>query len=104
MRPRIGLAGFRFDPGTRTSGIYPADHPRRTPVRRRQGAGVVWRPAGGALLDYLQFSPDGRWLSALALGDGPARLVLFDIGGGKERAAGADVNAAWGNPCCWAAD
>ncbi len=102
MRPRIGLAGFRFDPGAHTSGIYPLI--TRVELRSVDGKepAVVWQPAGGALLDYLQFSPDGRWLSALALGDGPARLVLFDIDGGKERAMGADVNAAWGNPCAWA--
>ena len=102
MRPRLGLAGFRFDPGARTSGIYPLIARVELLSADRKEPALVWRPAGGALLDFVQFSPDGRWLSAVALGTGPARLVLFDVDGGKERALSADINAAWGNPCSWA--
>lgn len=103
MRPRLGLAGFRFDPQARTSGVYPLVT-RVEVVSTDQGKDVVeWRPADGALLDYVQYSPDGKWLSALASSAGPARFVLFEIASGRERVIVADINAAWGNPCSWTA-
>jgi dipeptidyl aminopeptidase/acylaminoacyl peptidase len=101
-RPRLGLAGFRFDPESQTSGVGPlisrvdivsADAPDRKPV--------TWTPAGGAVLDHVHFSPDGRILSAIAVASGPARLVLFDTTTGKEQGIAAAVNAAWGDPCQW---
>jgi dipeptidyl aminopeptidase/acylaminoacyl peptidase len=102
-RPRLGLGGFRFDPEAQTSGVNPliarieivsvlAD-PDQEPA--------VWVPAGGAVLDFVHFSPDGRTLSALAISAGPARLVLFDVASGKERVLDAPVHAAWGDPCRW---
>jgi dipeptidyl aminopeptidase/acylaminoacyl peptidase len=102
-RPRLGLAGFRFDPEAQTSGVNPlisrieivsvSAAPDQEPV--------VWVPAGGAVLDFVHFSPDGRTLSALAISRGPARLVLFDVTRGEERMLDAPVHAAWGDPCRW---
>jgi dipeptidyl aminopeptidase/acylaminoacyl peptidase len=102
-RPRIGLAGFRFDPEAQTSGVGPlisrieivsvSADPKDEPAG--------WVPASGAVLDFVHFSPDGRTLSALAISTGPARLVLFDVASGKERVLDAPIHAAWGDPCRW---
>ena len=102
-RPRLGLGGFRFDPEAQTSGVNPlisrievvavSAEPDQAPA--------VWVPAGGAVLDFVHFSPDGRTLSALAISAGPARLVLFDVASGRERTVDAPVHAAWGDPCRW---
>jgi dipeptidyl aminopeptidase/acylaminoacyl peptidase len=102
-RPWLGLAGYRFDPRTRTSGVEPLVV-RVEVIRVGATEGdsrVEWRPRGGARLDHVRFSPDGRMLSALAVADGPARLVLFDVVSGKERVLKTPVNPAWGDPCTW---
>jgi len=102
-RARLGLAGYRFDPVSGSSGAGPlvtqvelvrADAPEGTPP-------VVWRPAGGGLLDFVDFSPDGKLLSAVLFSGSAARLVLFDIASGRERVLDTPINAAWGNPCAW---
>ncbi len=104
-RTRLGLAGFRFDPGTRTSGVEPLiTRVELVAVDAAPGSAPIdWRPSGGALLDHVHFSPDGRTLSALAVADGPARLALFDIESGRERVLTTPVNPAWGDPCRWVA-
>jgi len=102
-RPFLGLAGFRFEPTARTSGIKPLVS--RVEVvdvgAAPPGAPVEWQPSGA--LSDVAFSPDGRHLSALAHGDGPTRLVLFDVEAGTERALDVRVNPAWGAPCAWVA-
>jgi len=102
-RPRIGLAGFRFDPLSQTSGVGPLI--RRVEIvsagDAREQQPVVWLPANGALLEFVHFSADGRTLSAVAIGNGPAQLVLFDVASGRERVMAAPINAAWGDPCHW---
>ncbi len=105
-RPRLGLAGFRFDPLTKTSGVYPLISKIEVLSIDAQGkrTPVLWQPTGGALLDHVHFSPDGRTLAALSVADGPARLVLFDIERQKERRLDTPVNAAWGDPCTWVAN
>jgi dipeptidyl aminopeptidase/acylaminoacyl peptidase len=105
-RPYLGLAGYRFDPQARISGIDPLATRvelvrARDPVVRPP---VVWQPRDGALLAYLHFSPDGRTLSAIAVSDGPPELVLFDVESGRERRLDVPVNPAWGDPCTWTAE
>ena len=107
-RPVIGLAGYRFDPLTHTSNTG-ALVKRVELVNAADTAGSqpqVWQPAPGHLLDTIQFSPDGRFLSALQVdNEGPAQLVVFDSSNGKERALDVPVNPAWGTPpCTWVAD
>jgi dipeptidyl aminopeptidase/acylaminoacyl peptidase len=102
-RPRVGLAGYRLDPLAGTSGVGPLIS-RVAIVSTAEGADPVpieWLPRDGALLDFVHFSPDGRTLAALAVTAGPARLVLFDVPGRKERVLDVPVNVAWGDPCRW---
>jgi dipeptidyl aminopeptidase/acylaminoacyl peptidase len=103
-RPVLGLAGYRFDPVGGTSNVAPLV--QRVEVvdlnAPAASAPVHWRPPGGALLDHVRFSPDGRHLSALVVTAGPARLALFDVATGQERVLATPVNAAWGDPCTWA--
>jgi len=105
-RPRLGLAGYRYDPRSRTSDVAPLVE--RVELVRIDGAAegdlVEWRPADGALLDDVRFSPDGRTLSAVAVGRGPARLALFDVESGRERILDVPLNPAWGEPCSWVED
>jgi dipeptidyl aminopeptidase/acylaminoacyl peptidase len=103
VRPRLGLAGYRFDPTSMTSGVAPLV--ARIELLRVDPEGEVthleWRPERGALLDEVRFSPDGSMLSALVVSERPARIALFDTTRGHARVLDADVNAAWGNPCRW---
>jgi dipeptidyl aminopeptidase/acylaminoacyl peptidase len=104
-RPSLGLAGFRFDPTTGTSDVDPR-------VERIEivdagleptGPPIEWKPSGGAALTDVRFSPDGRNLSAIAISEGPARLVVFDVEKASERVLDVPVNAAWGEVCAWLA-
>lgn len=106
MQPRIGLAGYRLNPVTRTEDVYPlVTHVDVLRASVDGAAGPIrWKPAGGALLDFVTFSPDGQTLSALAVTSDAAGLVLFDIEKGRERRLDVPVNAAWGNPCTWTGD
>jgi dipeptidyl aminopeptidase/acylaminoacyl peptidase len=105
-RPRLGLAGYRFDPRTRVSGVAPmVTRVEVIDVDAEEGNAVrEWRPSGGALLEHVAFSPDGRTLSALAVTDAVARLALFDVASGRESPLVAPVNPAWGDPCAWDAN
>lgn len=102
-RPRLGLAGFRYDPEAGVSGVAPLVY--RIEVISAQDPGqeaIVWQPAAGTVLDFVRFAPDGRTLSALAIGEsGPARLALFDIASSRQKVLDVPVNAAWGEPCNW---
>jgi dipeptidyl aminopeptidase/acylaminoacyl peptidase len=102
-RPRLGLAGFRFDPEAGISAVVPLIY--RIEIISANDPGqkaVVWQPAAGTVLDFVHFAPDGRTLSALAISlEGPARLVLFDIASGEAQTLDVAVNAAWGEPCNW---
>lgn len=102
-RPYLGLAGFHFDPATGTSDTNPRiERVEVVDAGLEPGRPLVeWRPAGGAELAYVRFSPDGRFLSALAVSAGPARMVIFDVALAEERVIGAPVNPAWGDPCSW---
>jgi dipeptidyl aminopeptidase/acylaminoacyl peptidase len=102
-RQRLGLAGFKFDPEAGTSGVAPLIGrieilSTNAPASEEP---VVWTPADGAVLDFIRFAPDGKTLAALAIGDGPARLALFDIASSTEQVLDVPVNAAWGDPCRW---
>ncbi|MFZ5605383.1 MAG: alpha/beta hydrolase family protein [Pseudomonadota bacterium] len=101
--PRLGLAGFRLDPVTLTTGIEPrilqveilsTSAEKQTPR--------LWQAGGESRFEHVQFAPDGRTLAALRVQTGqPSRLVLYDIATGSERSIDAGVNPAWGNPCAW---
>jgi dipeptidyl aminopeptidase/acylaminoacyl peptidase len=104
-RPWLGLAGFRFDPETRISGVEPLVSQVQIISTSAPGQALaLWRPADGARLDDVRFAPDGRTLSAVSIGEGPARLALFDIETGTERRLDAPIQAAWGAPCAWVDD
>jgi len=102
-RPTLGLAGYLFDPESGTSERGPLIE--RVEVLTVSGAPnpsvVVWQPGDGALLDHVEFSPDGSHLSATRIAGGSARLVVFDIGAGSERVLETPIQAAWGRPCWW---
>jgi len=102
-RPRLGLAGFLFDPEWGVSnfaaGIRRIEIISAEPSASRKL--VNWRPPEGAVFEFPLFSADGRFLSALLLGDGGTRLALLDIRSGRERVLELAVNAAWGSPCSW---
>jgi dipeptidyl aminopeptidase/acylaminoacyl peptidase len=98
-----GLAGFRFDPATGTSGTERRIHRVEVVSALEPGPPIIWEPSGGALLWDVRFSPDGRWLSAVSAKDGPARLAFFDIETQKERILSVPLQAAWGSPCDWVA-
>jgi dienelactone hydrolase len=100
-RARLGLAGFRFDPDTRSSGVAPLVSRVEIVSLGEQDAPVVWQPEGGALLEFVRFSPDGRIVSALAVSPESAHLALFEVASRVERRLDVPVNAAWGSPCAW---
>lgn len=101
LQPRIGLAGFRFDPASRSSGIEPLVTRVELIAADGSHAAKEWRPRGGALLDFVKFSPSGRWMAALAQIDGRSELLLYDTERGSERTLDAEVHAGWGDPCRW---
>jgi dipeptidyl aminopeptidase/acylaminoacyl peptidase len=105
-RPYLGLAGYRFDPISRMSGMGPLVTRVEIVNARAESTRppLVWQPRDGALLEYLHFSPDGRTLSAIAVAGGAPRLVLFDLASGTERRLDVPVNPAWGDPCAWRVD
>ncbi len=106
-RPRLGLAGYRFDPVSRTSDVAPLVRyveivdAAGDAAATGQEPVALWRPADGALLDDVRFAPDGERLSAVRIGQGPAKLALFDIASGRETVLDAPVNTAWPEPCDW---
>lgn len=103
-RPRIGLAGFRFDPRTGTSGVAPLVHQVEVVSAEAPSAPpAVWQPGEGVLLDHVEFAPDGRSLAALVVDAGPARLGIFDVASGRARVLDVPVNPSWGAPCRWVA-
>ena len=100
---RLALAGRQFDPVSGISKVEPLIY--RVDILSVNAAvtqlPVTWQPPVNTVLDFIQFSPDGSMLSAVAIGEGRARLVLFDIGGQRERELDIPINPAWGNPCRW---
>jgi dipeptidyl aminopeptidase/acylaminoacyl peptidase len=103
-RPFLGLAGFRFDPLSRTSGVSPLVE--FVEIINVSGStdqrAMRWELRPDEKLDHIHFSPNGRYLSALKVGvGGSLALVLFDLHTGVERRLNVPVNAAWGEPCQW---
>ena len=100
----IGLAGFRFNPVTRRSGIEALLS--KVEIIRTDSANAgeirVWEPANKqARLDDVQFSPDGRYLSAQLVSTGTTRLTIYDTQTGKSTIFNTPINPAWGSPCQW---
>ncbi len=102
-QPRRGLAGFRFDPATRTSGVEPLIE--RIEILRIDRGGAPpdyeWRPEEGAVFDHVSFSPDGQRLLALMISATGSKLAIFDVELGRARVLDVPVNPAWGPPCTW---
>lgn len=102
-RPRLGLAGYRFDPVSYLSEV--ADRVSRIEILSADEPAdrepVTWLPGAGAVLDFVSFSPDGSRLAAVVIADGPSRLVLFDVATGREQVLDVPINPAWGAPCRW---
>ncbi len=102
-RRKLGLAGYRFDPISRTSNLEQLIERVEVIDARHPGAPKVWQPTDGALLHAPEFSPDGNFISALRYNrSGSAQLTLYDTRRGEERLLDAPVNPAWGKPCAWA--
>ena len=103
-QPYLGLAGFRFNPVTRRSGIGPLLGKVEvvSTDSATLGAVQVWEPSDKqARLDDVQFSPDGRYLSAQLVSTGTTRLAVYDTQTGKARVFDTPINPAWGSPCQW---
>ena len=103
VSPKLGLAGYRFDVATRTSTTRPWVESVEVV---RVGAdpaipAIRWEPLSGPSLDHVAFSPDGRFLSAVAVTDMGTRLVFFEIAKRRELVLPTAVNAAFGDPCSW---
>ena len=101
--PRLGLAGFRLDPVTLTTGIEPRIlQVEILATSAEKQAPRLWKAGGESRFEHVQFAPDGRTLSALRLQTGqPPQLALYDIAAATERTLAVKVNPAWGNPCIW---
>jgi dipeptidyl aminopeptidase/acylaminoacyl peptidase len=100
-RPHLGLGGFWLDPEFRTSG-YDSWVKRVVVLDARSGTMLAtWEPDGDPALDNVDFSPDGRHLSAVSFRQTAPRLALFDIDTGRERILPVAVNPAFGAPCNW---
>jgi dipeptidyl aminopeptidase/acylaminoacyl peptidase len=103
-QPYIGLAGFRFNPETRRSGVGALLSKVEiiSTDSATFGKVSVWEPADKqARLDDVQFSPDGRYLSAQLVSTGVTRLSVFDTQTGTARVFNTPINPAWGSPCQW---
>ncbi len=101
-RPRLGLAGFRYDPRSGTSGVAPLiTRIEVIAAKAPDAAPSVWTPAAGTLFDHVSFSPDGEKLAAVLIDDGPARLAIFDVASGTAEVLATPIQAAWGRPCEW---
>jgi len=97
----LGLAGFWFDPRIRASG-YDSRVERVVVLDGRTGVTLtVWEPEGEPALDYIEFSPDGRYLSAVSYRGQHPWLALFEIASGREQLLPVAVNPAFGAPCQW---
>lgn len=103
-RPYLGLAGYRFDPETRSSRGETLVARVEVVTLGENGAAdvtVAWQPPAGTHFESVSFSPDGRHLAATAVSSGPAQMVIFDIAAGRQRSLPVAINAAWGAPCRW---
>ena len=103
-QPYIGLAGFRFNPVTRRSGVGALLSKVEVISTDSATFGEVslWQPTDKqARLDDIQFSPDGRYLSAQLVSTGVTRLSVFDTQTGKAKVFNTPINPAWGSPCQW---
>lgn len=100
-RPHLGLAGFSLDPDIRTSG-YDSRVKRVEVLDARSGVTLTtWLPDGEPALDYVEISPDGRFLSAVSFRNRKPGLILFEIATGREQVLPVAVNPAFEAPCDW---
>jgi dipeptidyl aminopeptidase/acylaminoacyl peptidase len=100
-RPNLGLAGFSIDPDIRTSG-YDSRVKRVEVLDARSGVTLAtWLPEAEPALDYIDISPDGRYLSAVSFRNRKPELVLFEIASGREQVLPLAVNPAFAAPCEW---
>ena len=100
-RPHLGLAGFSIDPDIRTSG-YDSRVKRVEVLDARSGVTVSsWLPEGEPALDWIDISPDGRYLSAVSFANKKPELKVFEIATGREQVLPVTVNPAFEAPCEW---
>lgn len=102
-----GLAGFRFNPVTRRSGIGALLS--KVEIISTDSATLgeiqVWEPTDKqARLDDVQFSPDGRYLSAQLVSTGVTQLAVYDTQTGTATTLNTPINPAWGSPCKWSSN
>ncbi|RLP56348.1 MAG: S9 family peptidase [Ketobacter sp.] len=106
--PRLGLAGYRYDPVTGITGLDAlverveiiSSNPQKATSPRQWRAGSDSRSA--ARFAFVQFSPSGKYLSALQVEPGkPSQFLIYNIESRQQTMLSTRVNAAWGNPCQW---
>ena len=78
----MGLAGYWFDPGIRASG-YDSRVIRAEVLDARSGKMLaIWEPDGEPALDYIDISPDGRYLFGSSYYTGISNIFRYEIATG----------------------
>lgn len=101
-QPYMGLAGFRFNPVIRQSGIGALISKIEIVSTGPKRKVLSWQPNHGASrFDDVQFSKDGRYVSAQLISENRTRLAIFDTHTEQSRILSVQINPAWGSPCRW---
>jgi dipeptidyl aminopeptidase/acylaminoacyl peptidase len=102
-QPRLHLAGYRLNP--RTNGRAASNRAAGEAlelVQLRDGRRIRVDLPAGARIDYVTWSPDGRWLAFTNMSDDGYQLWAVRAGETRaRRVVDGRLNAAHGAPCRW---